>query len=337
MEIATMKKLTATLAALALTLTLGARRLPLIFETDMGNDIDDALALDILYRYHRQRDIRLMAVMLNKQGEWPPRFIDILNTWYRLPHTPIGLPPRSQDATPEDDNNYTQTVSRQTGADGKPLYPRTVADCRKLPAATDLYRKLLAKARDHSVTIVSVGFSTNLAHLLDTPPDRHSPLDGRQLVGRKVSRLVVMAGHIADTTYHEFNVVGDLPACQHLFRDWPTDIYVSPFELGLQVPYPARSILEDFGWAPHHPVVDAYKAYLPQLEDRPSWDLTAALFAVEPRSDFSVSPPGTLTVTDQGATHFHPHPGGRHHTLSATPEQARRILERLVQKTTSPL
>ena len=37
----------------------------IIFETDMGNDVDDALAIDMLYKYHSSGQINLMAVMLN--------------------------------------------------------------------------------------------------------------------------------------------------------------------------------------------------------------------------------------------------------------------------------
>ena len=56
--------------------------LTVIFETDLGNDIDDALALDLLYKYQDAGRIRLLAVSLNKNGEAPAAYADILNTWY---------------------------------------------------------------------------------------------------------------------------------------------------------------------------------------------------------------------------------------------------------------
>ena len=77
---------------------VGAHRMNIIFETDMGNDVDDALAIDMLYKYHHQGRIRLMAVMLNKEGEFPPKYIDLLNTWYRHKRIPIGLSPRSNQS-----------------------------------------------------------------------------------------------------------------------------------------------------------------------------------------------------------------------------------------------
>jgi hypothetical protein len=33
------------------------------------------------------------------------------------------------------------------------------------------------------------------------------------------------------------------------------------FEIGQALPFPARSIEQDFCWAPEHPVMDAYRNY----------------------------------------------------------------------------
>ena len=51
-----------------------------------------------------------------------------------------------------------------------------------------MLRRVLAAAEDHSVVISSVGFLTNLADLLASPPDATSHLSGQQLVRRKVTR-----------------------------------------------------------------------------------------------------------------------------------------------------
>src|SRR5690625_7325019 len=57
---------------------------------------------------------------------------------------------------------------------------------------------------DSSVTIVTVGFMSNLAELLKSRPDRYSPLSGRELVGKKVKQYVAMAGMFPQG--REFNV-----------------------------------------------------------------------------------------------------------------------------------
>ena len=62
-----------------------------------------------------------------------------------------------------------------------------------MPDAVALYRTLLAAADDGSVAIAAIGFATNLAALLKSPPDSTSPLNGTALVARKV-RIVTWQG-----------------------------------------------------------------------------------------------------------------------------------------------
>lgn len=329
-----MKKLVLLLTMLCCGFGMQAQRMNVIFETDMGNDVDDALAIDMLYKYNKQKRINLMAVMLNKEGEFPPKYIDLLNTWYGQKRIPIGVSPRA-DKSLVAGTNYTQVVCEKLDEKGKPLYKRSIKDYSKLLSAVKLYRKLLAKAEDASVTIVSVGFSTNLALLLDTKADEYSPLTGKELVAQKVKRLVTMAGHIENPKYAEYNVVNDVAACQRVFNEWPTPIYMSPFELGLQVRYPAQSIENDFTWTKYHPIVDSYKVYLKKIEDRPTWDLTAVLYAVDPQQFFNISPAGKIVVTNEGYTHYKQDAAGKHFYLFITPEQAKAILDYFVTMVTA--
>ena len=329
-----MKKLVLLVTMLCFGFGMQAQRMNIIFETDMGNDVDDALAIDMLYKYNKQKRINLMAVMLNKEGEFPPKYIDLLNTWYGQKRIPIGVSPRA-DQSLVAGTNYTQVVCEELSEKGKPLYKRSIKDYSKLLSAVKLYRKLLAKAEDASVTIVSVGFSTNLALLLDTKADEYSPLTGKELVAQKVKRLVTMAGHIENPKYAEYNVVNDIAACQRVFNEWPTPIYMSPFELGLQVHYPAQSIENDFTWTKHHPIVDSYIVYLKKIEDRPTWDLTAVLYAIDPQQFFNISPAGKIVVTDEGYTHYKQDAAGKHFYLFITPEQAKAILDYFVTMVTA--
>ena len=327
-----MKKIFLLLLAVAASLTVWSRqdRQNIIFETDMGNDVDDALAIDMLYKYHAEKRIDLMAVMLNKEGEFPPMYIDLLNTWYGQRRIPIGTSGRTGQSLVAG-KNYTQVVVEETDPQGNPLYRRSISDYSKLPTAVELYRKLLAKAKDGSVTIVSVGFSTNLARLLETGADKYSPLSGRELVAKKVSHLVAMVGHFTKANYAEYNVINDIPSCQQVFNEWPTPIYCSGFEIGENIRYPAASITGDFGWTPHHPIVDSYKSYLPKLEDRPTWDLTAVLYAIDPADRFGISKAGRVTITPEGFSLFKPDPTGRHFYLTVNDQQRRQILDYFVK------
>ena len=293
-----------------------------IFETDMGNDVDDALALDILYKYMDQGKIKLLAIMTNKEGAGSARFLDIMNTWYGYKKIPIGIVRNGANCqTPA---NYAQLVSDMK-IDGKPMFKTTVKDVTKLPDADQLYRKILSKQADQSVVIISVGFSTNLARLLDTKADSYSPLDGRQLIAKKVKYLSLMAGNFDKRHFPEYNVATDIPSCAKLFKECPVPIVTSPFELGEAVKYPGKSIENDFNWTGHHPMVEAYKVYAKMPYDRPTWDLTAVLEVLEPGKFMTRMPAGTITVNEKGSTYYTEKAGGLHSYLTITPEQGERI------------
>ena len=294
--------------------------LSVIMETDIGNDIDDALAMDMLYKYIDAGKINLLAVNINKEGIYPPEYVDILNTWYGYPDIPIGVV--HDGAKCDNPNNYTEAVDTMT-SDGKPAFARSLTGkYESLPDAVQLYRKILSRQPDASVTIVSVGFSTNLVRLMDSQPDSLSPLPGMELISKKVRLLVTMAGDFTRPDAKEYNVITDIPSAKKLFSEWPTPLVTSPFDVGSAIRYPATSIENDFGWTTLHPVVEAYKAYLKMPYDRQTWDLTAVLYAVEGASWFTVSPAGKIEVTDEGNTHFTQDPDGTRHYLSVTPQQA---------------
>jgi inosine-uridine nucleoside N-ribohydrolase len=301
-----------------------------IFETDMGNDIDDALALDMLYKYADQGKVKLLAVNSNKNNDYSARYIDILNTWYGYPDVPIGKVVNGADSE-DDSHNYAQSTWEYE-ENGKPVFRGVHTDYAAVPDATKLYRQVLAQQPDSSVSIVSVGFSTNIARLLNTPADEYSNLTGKELVAKKVKLLSIMAGNFEGDRLQEYNVVKDIESAKTVFEEWPTKIVASPFEVGIDIKYPATSIQNDFEWAPLHPVVVAYEKYLPMPYDRPTWDLTSVLYAVEGNEGyFSISNPGSITVDDSGYTSFTENNAGQHQYLKVSPDQAEIVKQRLIK------
>ena len=298
----------------------------IIYETDIGNDIDDALALDMLYKYMDQGKINFIGVMLNKCDPAPGEYMDIMNTWYGYPEIPVGI---VRNGSNDPWGKYAQKVVDLKKEDGTPMFERTHTDHDKLPDAHILYRKILAEQPDNSVVIPTVGFSTNLARLLETPADEYSSLTGMELVAKKVKMLVAMAGHGINKDYCEYNVRWDIPAAKKVFEQWPTPIVISPFEVGLAIEYPGASIANDFAWVEgYHPMVESYKVFDKMPFDRPTWDLTAVLYAVEGGSWFTVSEPCTMEVGEKGQTYFTPNPEGNVLVLSVTEEQAAAINKR---------
>ena len=211
----------------------------------------------------------------------------------------------------------------------------------KTPEATGLLRQVLSQQPDQSVSIVQVGFSTNLARLLASGPDNASPLSGVELVRKKVNLLSIMAGHFrpdqGGDTFEEYNVKMDVASCQQLVRTWPTPIVFSGFEIGIAVPYPAVSIERDYRYVPHHPLPEAYCLYEPPPHNRPTWDLTSVLYAVFPdRGFFGLSPAGSVAVSDKGTTKWTADEKGNCRYLTLNEQQVTRVIEALVQLCSEP-
>jgi inosine-uridine nucleoside N-ribohydrolase len=310
-------------------------QLNVFFETDMGNDVDDALALCMLYEYADMGNIHLLGISSNKEGRYSTEFIDVLNTWFGYPDIPVGQVQNGVECK-KDAIDYARIVCEMKNTDGNFLFKRSKPSNEGNPESTELYRRLLSQQPDNSVCIISVGFFTNLSGLLSTKADKYSPLSGKDLVAKKVKSLVVMAGDFREKNkVKEYNIFKDGLAAKKVFAEWPTTIVASPFGVGSSILYPATIIEQSFSWAGKHPLAEAYKSYQPMPYDRPTWDLTAVLYAVEPDAEyFNFSESGTITVDENNFTNFKPDPRGKHAYVSVTSEQAEKIKQRFIFLTT---
>lgn len=300
----------------------------IIFETDMGNDIDDAMALDLLFKNMDQGTINLLAVSVHKNNPYSAEYIDIMRHWYGYPKLPIGV--NTACVTDMDCVDYCTVAATLTNEKGKPLFHRSKRP--KYEEAVDMYRRILARQPDKSVVIVTVGFSTTMAELLQSAPDRYSPLSGRELVEQKVEYFSIMAGEFVKENYREYNIWNDLEAAKYFFDESPIPMVIVPWTLGDQIQYPGRSIEQDFSWASANPMVEGYKAYLKMPYDRPTWDVISALYACHPDSDmFTLSEPGEVKVVGEGVTEFSPKADGRYRILTPTAEQREKILSYFIE------
>ncbi len=313
----------------------------LIFDTDLGNDCDDVLAMGVIHALQTRGECKLLAVTLTKDHELAGPMADAINTFYGRGDIPIGV--CRSGVTPA--AGKFNVLATAKDAQGSLRYPHDLRSGKDAPAAVDVLRKTLAAQEDGSVVVVQVGFSTNLANLLKSAPDAHSPLNGMQLVKKKVRLLSIMAGafrQIKDNQgrlydHKEYNVVKDIPAAKKLADQWPSSVLWSGFEIGKNLTYPHQSILRDYRYVQHHPLPEAYTLYIPPPHDRPTWDLTSVLAAVRPEHRyFDVSPPGDVLVADDGLTTFSAKAGGRHRYLILKEEQKPRATEALVQLASQP-
>lgn len=290
---------------------------PVIYDTDMGNDIDDALALAMLHAFEARGEIRLCAVTVTKDNPWAARYVSAVNRFYGRADIAVGV---VRGGVTRDEGNYVRRTLEQGG------WPYST----QFEDAVELLKRVLAAEADGSVIVIQVGFSTNLARLLEAP-------GGRELVAKKVKLLSLMAGDFTGKIA-EYNVKEDIASAQKLAALWPGPAVWSGFEVGRTIRYPARSIERDFAWAPRHPVVEGYRNYMKFPYDRETWDLTAVLYAVRPGDGyFTVSEPGRVVVDGQGKTRFEPDPAGQHRYLLVDGAQRARALEAMMWLASQPV
>ncbi len=181
------------------------RPVKLILDTDMGNDIDDALALAMVHALADRGEAELLAVTLCKDNPWAAVYVNLVNHFYGRPDVPIGAVRKG--VTPED-GNYIRAIS-ELRSGGKHVFPRRLTSGDDAPEAVSVLRKALAAQPDASVVLVSIGFLTNIARLLESGPDAASPLSGADLVRRKVRLYSLMAGDFSSERRPEYNAIGD--------------------------------------------------------------------------------------------------------------------------------
>ncbi|RFS26582.1 nucleoside hydrolase [Chitinophaga silvatica] len=280
------------------------QKVDIIFDTDMGPDYDDVGAITVLHALADSGKANILATMASNKYQGIAGVLNVFNTYFNRPGIPIGVP-KGNAVSEADWQHWSDTILQR--------YPHAIKSNEEVPDAVTLYRKILAGRPDKSVTIVTVGFFTNLANLLNSKPDTYSKLSGKELVARKVKQLVSMAGHFPKG--REFNVLRDSTASVEVFQQWPTNILFSGFEIGEKIKTGLPLIHNQ--QIKNSPVKDAFSIAIPKAAEdaagRMSWDQTAVLVAVtSPVPYFDVVPgriicyaSGSNDWDNNGSGHFY--------------------------------
>lgn len=297
-----------------------------IFDCDMGNSIDDALALALLYGLDGKNEARVVSVSVTKSNLKAAALCEVIGRFYAGAVSgafggagrtlPVGM---TLGKVSDDTPMLTGTLSKRN-AEGAPVYVHGIEQLIDTADPVAVIRNAFTSQHDQNAMVVLVGPATNLAKVLDLP-------GVKDLISRKVRLLSVMGGAYPEGA-PEFNIKSDIAAAKKLFAEWPTPIVASGFEVGEGLLFPAASIEKDFAWSPAHPVVDAYRAHKPMPYDAPTWDMTSVLYAVRPQEGyFKLSDPGMIRVLDDGRTKFTAAPEGKHRYLILDPAQKERIIK----------
>ncbi len=319
---------TALLAFVSLTLTYGqadrpAQPVPIIFDTDMGPDYDDVGAITLLHALADSGQARILATIASTKYARVGPVLSVLNTHFGRPDLPIAVP-KGAAVDEADRQHWSDTLVAR--------YPHRLRSNAETPDAVALYRQILARQPDRSVTIVTVGFLTNLANLLNAPADGVSPLTGRQLVEQKVARLVCMAG--AFPKGREFNVFRDAPASATVYGQWPTPVLLSGFEIGKKVK--TGLPLVENAQIRNSPVKDVFRISIPldkeDQQGRMSWDQTAVLVAVKGPAPYYTTRSGRMTVQSDGSNGWDSAGKGHQYLVEQWPvAQTTALINKLMQ------
>ena len=277
-----------------------------IFDTDIGSSADDLFALEMLCRYDEQQLCKLLGVVVDREGEANADFTDAMNTYFGHQDVPVGLV-RDGIKNPKVWIDYAY-VAYMTEADSStPMFPRTINQSGARPDGYQLYRRLLSQQPDHSVSIVTTGFVTSLAQLLQSEADEYSALSGVELVHQKVKCIYLQGGVFGDAEESDFNFAQGITFAQTFFELWPkeVDMVFSPMEVGQAVEYTPEQIIADVSWTDRHPIKQVYMTCDCNTGQR-MWDPMCVIQAVEGDSLFSLSERGTISITPQAHTIFTP-------------------------------
>jgi hypothetical protein len=237
------------------------RRTPpaIVFDSSIEDDIGRILALAQLLGHQAKQEVRISSLSVSRNSLKTAAFCDLMARFVGSSFT-IGMAVNVA-ASATVPPMISAVLARET-PEGKPAYNRVVDELNDTADPVALIRNALTSQQDQNAVVVLAGAAVNLLGVLALP-------EGKRLVQRKVRTLVAAA-----------------PFDSKLLAEWPSPIVLAGEELGPAFPFPGASIEEDFGWAPNHPLVDAYRAAKAMPYDVPSPALAAVLYAAHPEGNY---------------------------------------------------
>jgi len=296
----------------------------IIFDSDIGPDYDDVGAITILHVMEQKGEAKILATIASNKYEGIAAVLDVFNTYFGKPDIPIGIP-EGKAVNMRDSQHWTDTLLAK--------YPHKIKSNGDVPGAVEVYRKVLAAQPDSSVTIVTVGFLTNLAGLLASTGDDFSPLDGKQLVKKKVKLLVSMAGKFPSG--REFNLFNDTDASKEVCMSWPTPIIFSGFEIGEKIKTGLPLIHNNS--IQNNPAKDVFRICIPvnpaDAAGRMSWDETTTLVAVRGYKPYFSLHAGRITINPDGSNSWNDQAKGQYYLVQKeSPEKVADVINGLMMQ-----
>lgn len=292
----------------------------IFFDTDMATDCDDAGALAVLHVLADQGECEILATVSSSLNPTACAAIDVINRYYQRPDLPVGT---VRGTGVNEKSRFTQSLAAE--------FVHRFKDGSQPPDALTVYRDVLEKQPDGSVTLVTVGYLTNLRNLMRLPAsDGH--VSGLDLIRAKVKRCVCMGGNfmgsppVDDLKLDNVNFRRDAAAAVEVIRHWPTRIDFAGREVcSIPSGLKAGAVLIDT--PEENPVRRAYEVYLGGPgRTRHVADLVTVLYAVRGLRDcWNLSAAGTMDIAPDCAFKWRPNIDGTQHHLLKKPGNDRHV------------
>ena len=162
----------------------------LIIDTDAGFDVDDVGAVAVANALADNNECVIIAIGHTNGFTKGIGAVSTLMNYHSRNDVPLGAykGPWAKNPT-AGKGNADRYIS-----DLVDNYPSPIKDSSHVPTAVEVYRKALVNSPDNSVHIASIGITTNMRDLVLSPPDQYSPLNGTELISKKVNLIVWMDG-----------------------------------------------------------------------------------------------------------------------------------------------
>lgn len=267
-----------------------------ILGTDWWTDCDDAVALRILARAHKKREIALLGIGINGCMEHSVASVDAFLSFEKVNDIPLGI-----DAEADDFGGNPPYQARLAAFSEK---KNTDAE-----DAVRLYRRLLEEAEE-KIEIIEIGYPQVLSKLLKSEGDEISDHTGYELVKNKVSKMWVMAGKWDENPGRENNFARNersRKAGNIFCESCPVPVTFLGWEVGFDVI--SGGELEETDIL-HKVMCDHGSG-----NGRSSWDpmlIVLALVGDEEKAGYSITRGTARVNAETGENTFEKNPGGNH-------------------------
>jgi hypothetical protein len=264
----------------------------IFFDTDMETDCDDAGALGVLHALADRGECEIVATVVSVRDPNSAATVDAINTYYGRANLPLGM---VKGAGVLEKSKYVGRIAAD--------FPNRVKSADAVPDATLVYRDVLEKQPDHSVTVVTVGYLTNLKTLLQLPASDGHP-SGLALIQTKVAKWACMGGNFIghppkdDLKLGNVNFQRDASSALYVIQNWPAAVplvFVGR-EIG-SVPSGLNAGACLAQTPTDNPVRMAYFHYFGAQKSRHVADIVTTLYAVRGLRDYwEISPDGSMDL-----------------------------------------